>query len=711
MRKLRLLAFLALFAACALALLAPSAGAWIKTIGGPARADAVAIDAAGDVIAAGHPDFTLVKLSGATGEEKWRFGTRLSDIPSDVAVDASGDVLVATPNGSVIKVSGANGAHVWSKPGCGAWLALDGNGDAVTAGFVRGLFSVCKLSGRTGDEVWRYEREGIANAVAVDASGDVVAVGASNRNFVVVKLRGGGLQGVESRELWARELNGSGSETGSDEAKAVVVDADGSVIATGKTHNAASSDFTVVKYAPDGALRWVQMVDGQWCPINPFNQQRTCQSDDEAQDVTLGRNGSVFAAGYLKVDTGLETLGVTHHFYVAKFSSAGDPVWSRAVRPAVRSDDRAISISVDAAGDVVAAGIYGLRFTVMKFTGEGSQAGEQVWLQQPGPPPAPGNHSTATEVLTDAERNVVAAGETLTGTQHPTFTVVKLHGEDGTDYVEGVGPPPGTNRLGLLTYNIRGGACGEKRPGEDLTRLVDTLRGLKDQHSLDVVALQEVYADQADAIGKGLGFSHAYYFPTVFSCGGVGTRGNAILSRYPIEAKRVEVFAAQEKEGNDEKRNIIGVRIRVGGRPVHIYTTHLTSQGPSSDQPNRIRARQATECVNFIRGERPRAARAILMGDFNAEPTRSINPSAGAYAAVTRNFRDVWALALPPRGLNDPAGHTINTRWPSDPPPRSKRVDYIFLRKQSRLNLVAVSVLNTVDLSDHFPLFARISFD
>jgi endonuclease/exonuclease/phosphatase family metal-dependent hydrolase len=278
---------------------------------------------------------------------------------------------------------------------------------------------------------------------------------------------------------------------------------------------------------------------------------------------------------------------------------------------------------------------------------------------------------------------------------------------DGTDYVAGA-PPPGANRLGLLTYNIRGGSCADKRSGEDLARLVETLRVLKDQHALDVVALQEAHADQAEAIGKGLGFPHIHYFPTVFSCAG-GTRGNAILSRHPIETRRVEIFAAQEREGAGERRNVIGVRIRVGGRPVHVYTTHLTAQGPSSNQPNAVRARQATECVNFIRGERPRAVRAILMGDFNAEPLPSVSPRVGAYAAVTRSFRDVWALALPPRDLNDPSGFT-NPTWGFSPPPR-KRIDYIFLRKGSRLNLVAVSVLNTINLSDHFPLFARISFD
>ena len=267
----------------------------------------------------------------------------------------------------------------------------------------------------------------------------------------------------------------------------------------------------------------------------------------------------------------------------------------------------------------------------------------------------------------------------------------------------------GEIELRLLTYNIKGGSCGDKRSNDNLARLVKRLRRLKDNYGFDVVALQEVHHDQADTIASELGFRYKHYFRT-FLCDN-GSRGNAILSRYPIESTRIKSFFFQEEEGGGEKRNVIGVSIRVRRRLLYIYTTHLTSEGGASNQPNTIRAQQAGECVDFIDELRPEGRRAVLMGDFNAERQPSINFSSNTYATVTDKFRDAWALWARRHGIHidDPDGYT-NPTWGIDPPP-TKRIDYIFLRKGSRLNVEAVDVLNTLNLSDHFPVFARISFN
>lgn len=435
-RQFRLFFLLTLLSVWALALLTPGAGAWTNILRGASRANAVAIDAAGDVISVGHPDFEVVKISGETGEVKWRFSTRISNIPSDVAVDASGDVFVGSTNGTVFKLSGGDGTHVWNRPGCGAHITLDRNGDVVTAGFVIGLFNVCKLSGSTGEEVWHYRREGLANGVAVDPSGNVAVAGYSNKNFAVVKLRGS-----DGLELWERELNGVGSWTDVfEEAKAVVMDSDGSVIAAGNTANifANASDFTVVKYAPDGTLLWMHALDGRWCVINDRNE-RVCQSNDEAHAVTLGRDGSVFVAGSMQTDADEHTPGANEHFYVAKFSRDGVHLWGEAAQDFPQQGEftrgRAVTVSVDSSGNAFAAGQHGERFTVVKFNGGGSRPGERVWLKQPGIPPTQGNHCTAVDVVSTAD-NVVVAGETKAENQFSLFTVIKLRGADGSDYFD-----------------------------------------------------------------------------------------------------------------------------------------------------------------------------------------------------------------------------------------------------------------------------------
>ena len=176
---------------CGLMLWSPStSAAQITTINGTANLDdaayAVALDANGDVIAAGttrnaatRADFTVVKVSGADGAELWRtsiHGTLCypsvctppeDDTARAVAVDAYGDVIAAgTINGF---------------------------------GIARGEFFVVKLSGETGTEVWRtsFSRSiptsedagSHATAIAVDAYGDVVATGLSGVAGILIPSR------------------------------------------------------------------------------------------------------------------------------------------------------------------------------------------------------------------------------------------------------------------------------------------------------------------------------------------------------------------------------------------------------------------------------------------------------------------------------------------------------------------------------------------
>jgi len=179
-----------LVGAWSLVCLCSGAWAWQVTINGSAdRADianAVTVDAAGNVIAVGWTDnkgtindFTVIKLAGESGAELWRYGlngTRAisNDIANAVTVDAAGDVLVAG--------------------------VLDNSG-------TRGDLTVMKLAGSSGAELWRAVINGtanefdVANAIAVDATGDVLAAGWTSHtsprllprheaSFTVVKLRG-----------------------------------------------------------------------------------------------------------------------------------------------------------------------------------------------------------------------------------------------------------------------------------------------------------------------------------------------------------------------------------------------------------------------------------------------------------------------------------------------------------------------------------------
>src|SRR5262249_46634982 len=187
---------------------------WRQQINGSASLDdlarSVRLDPAGDVIAGGElrntgsTDFAVFKFAGATGTELWRHVVDGSAAGTDVArsirVDAAGDVVAA---GELQNVA----------------TGMD--------------FVVMKLSGATGAEAWRTQIKGRASlddlvrSVRVDAAGDVVAAGelqntGTGLDFTVVKLSGG-----SGTEIWRRVLNGSAS--GNDAAHAVRIEPMGDI--------------------------------------------------------------------------------------------------------------------------------------------------------------------------------------------------------------------------------------------------------------------------------------------------------------------------------------------------------------------------------------------------------------------------------------------------------------------------------------------------
>jgi hypothetical protein len=289
---------------------------------------AIALDAAGDVIAAGttcgtlttwpsSPEFTVVKLDGTSGAERWRhvISTNSMGIAAAVTVDAAGNVVVTGSTVSlqpgsgeaarptpltqrfdfiVVKLNGDSGVERWRRvvtsqfggKGHGRAVVVDGAGDVVAAGLTEvaadwplGSTSpssldlpprptIVKLDGATGAELWRRfvvgndpdkdtlgAFEGAIHGVAVDAANDVMVAGSTSNagtgdDFTVVKL-----DSRTGNERWRRVISGT-AKASWDTAAAVAVDAAGNVVAVGRTENAGTgADFTVVKLrGSDGQL-------------------------------------------------------------------------------------------------------------------------------------------------------------------------------------------------------------------------------------------------------------------------------------------------------------------------------------------------------------------------------------------------------------------------------------------------------------------------
>jgi outer membrane protein assembly factor BamB len=271
-------------------------------VGSVEAARAVALDAAGDVIAVGGiegtttapfrstSDLAVVKFDGQTGRERWRFllnGTADDgDGANGVAVDAIGDVIVvggvregewpsAYPVGVALKLAGGDGRLLWRRDETALTLsavAVDGQGDVVVASgtnpFAEGSFDVIKLAGTTGERVW----VGALSRGADDAhylpqlrvlpSGDLVAAGSrftyASKAYSWIAAR---LDGATGAERWRRLLSGS---EGWSWGSALAITKNGDIVAGGTMRNVRSCyDATVVRLdAASGDVLHQRAIDG-----------------------------------------------------------------------------------------------------------------------------------------------------------------------------------------------------------------------------------------------------------------------------------------------------------------------------------------------------------------------------------------------------------------------------------------------------------------
>lgn len=304
---------------------------WVARYSGPLDYDAptaLALDAFGNVYVTGESrsfrrlrdidtDIATVKYD-KDGNQIWvrRYGVMefASDGGRAIAVDNAGNVLVAgfaqdTARGTdyaTLKYA-ADGTLLWVRlyngPGRSfdqaLALAVDAADNVVVTG--RSQLTSSPLSDDyatlkydpAGNQLWVARYNGpannfdSANAIAVDARGDVVVTGESFKQEI-----GGGFDydyatlkyDADGNELWLRRYNGPGN--GSDQARAVAIDARGNVFVTGVSPGLGSGgDFATLRYDAGGSLDWVLRYNG---PAN---------SGDGASALALDALGNLYVGG------------------------------------------------------------------------------------------------------------------------------------------------------------------------------------------------------------------------------------------------------------------------------------------------------------------------------------------------------------------------------------------------------------------------------
>ena len=154
--------------------------------------------------------------------------------------------------------------------------------------------------------------------------------------------------------VWQKEFDYGGGK-----AKAIAVDGDGNVYATGYTYSsgAGNVDVFIVKYSSIGAVVW----------------QRTFGGTDE----DIGNGIAVDGAGNVYVTGTTQSSGVGFvDVFIVKYNSSGGVVWQRTL--GAENYDEGVDIAVDGDGNVYVAG-YSNSYTNGTLVAKYSSGGTLSW--------------------------------------------------------------------------------------------------------------------------------------------------------------------------------------------------------------------------------------------------------------------------------------------------------------------------------------------
>ena len=309
-----------------------------------ARAEAIAVDAAGDLAIVGvnthatdstADDLFAAKFSGSTGALLWSRGynavTNSLDWGHDLALDGAGNVLVTAYSATdyyTAKYAAATGAILWERrydgPGTTdvpSAIVVDADGNAVVTGQSSDAGNVAdyytaKYAAGNGAILWEKRYNGAANGadraydVALDAAGNVYVTGSSPNAVPNADCYTAKYAAATGNLIWEKRYDGPGG--GDDMGLALAVDGSGNVVVTALSlGNGSNVDYYTVKYAAaDGALLWEARHNG------PGNGM------DRPQAVELDAAGNAFVHGW--------SVGTTTDYCTLKYAAAdGSLMWEK----------------------------------------------------------------------------------------------------------------------------------------------------------------------------------------------------------------------------------------------------------------------------------------------------------------------------------------------------------------------------------------------
>lgn len=223
------------------------------------------------------------------------------------------------------------------------------------------------------------------------------------------------------------------------------------------------------------------------------------------------------------------------------------------------------------------------------------------------------------------------------------------------------------NKLVAVTYNIRG--CRDDNGIADVKAIAEELQELQP----DIIALQEVdeglprsgFAHQAEELAHLLHMNYAYSPSINFV---IGSYGNAILSKYPIQSTKSCMLPSTH-----EPRSLLEAQIDYAGKPLTVYATHLGLQ--QSERETQMKA--LYDQLKTDKNHHP----AILLGDLNTDQQDAL-------------LRPLRQLLIDP--LYNQHEHFATVDGQSQ-----RQIDHIFISSDFVLTYATTA---THSRSDHFPV-------
>ncbi len=428
---------------------------WTNTYNSPINGDdearAVALDASGNIYVTGavfnnrsvyDTDYATIKYSSA-GVMSWaklfNGAGNDTDIAVALAVDVNSNVIVtgySTGSGSgqdytTIKYS-TSGVALWTNIFNGSGngdddakaIAVDGSGNVYVTGYSTGSgsgedYATIKYSA-AGLPLWTNLFNGagngndVANAIAVDASGEVCVTGYTTgtnlyyTDYATIKYSAAGLP------LWTNIYNGAAN--GSDGASAIKLDGDGNVYVTGSSQIATNISnnyaYATIKYSATGMALWTNFFNG------------TGNGENGANAMAVDASGNAYVTGSSQVS------GFNYSYATIKYSADGTGLWTNFLNIASTNILTAFALALDGSGNVYVtggptypvSGSQSVNYATVKY----STAGVPLWTNLfVG---TANSNGQAYGIAVDANGNAYVTGDATDNGSGRDFVTIKYSG-------------------------------------------------------------------------------------------------------------------------------------------------------------------------------------------------------------------------------------------------------------------------------------------